>query len=412
MQNIGYLFIFLGRLILFPLYFLAGFFPRKADYWVFGSWGGYRFADNAAAFFLYCQKEIGDRVKLVWITRDRSIVKRLRGSGYAAYWIWSPGGIIACLRAGFYFFDGFLKDSNFWLSRGSIKINLWSGVPLKVFERDIDTPDSRYYRLFHGSLIERWLYGMMMPWHVVKPDLIIATSAETATITQRAFALQSECVSVTGFPRNDIMMEGAQSISGSNISLPRTFLDAVAAGGSVYLYLPTYRDSGKEYMDIDWEQLDACMARIGAKLFVKTHPDDRSKIVVHCDHIVQLPQATDIYDFLPHISALISDYSSIVFDFMLLNRPIIYYTPDLEEFLGSSRSLLFHPSEIAVGPMCSTFQELMKSLEDLATHGAESYAAQREEILPRLHTYLDARSNERVLELIDQRFFNGALRNP
>jgi len=412
MKNIGYLFLFLGRFVLFPLYFLSGFFPRNTDYWVFGSWGGYRFADNAAAFFLHCQKTIGDQVKLVWVTKDRCIAKQLQEGGYAAYWIWSPGGVIACLRAKFHFFDGFIKDTNFWLSRGATRINLWSGVPLKVFERDIDTPDNRYYRLFHGSLVERWLYGMMMPWHVVKPDLIIATSAETANITQRAFALSPECVSVTGFPRNDVMMDGAKSVIAINASLPRTFVDAVATGGTVFLYLPTYRDSGKEYMDIDWEQLDACMGRIGAKLFVKTHPDDRTEIVVQCDNIVQLPQATDIYDFLPHISALISDYSSIVFDFMLLNRPIIYYTPDLEEFLGSSRSLLFQPSELAVGPMCSTFEELMKSLEDEAIWSTESYAVRREEILPRLHAHIDARSSERVLETIDQHFFGGRLRNP
>ena len=316
---------------------------------------------------------------------------------------------MACLRAKFHIFDGFVKDTNFWLSRGAIKINLWSGVPLKVFERDIDTPDSRYYRLFHGFLYERWLYGLMMPWHVVKPDLIIATSSETAKITQRAFALPSKSVSVTGFPRNDSMMDGTNSGDSINASLPRSFLDAVAAGQTIFLYLPTYRDSGKEYMSIDWQTLDAYVGKLGAKFFIKTHPDDRSKVVVNCDHIIKLPQTTDIYDFLRHTSVLISDYSSIVFDFLLLNRPIIYYTPDLEEFLGSSRSLLFHPSEIAVGPMCTDFDALLQALDNITFNASEDYAKRYDEVLNRLHAHIDAGSNERVLNEINERYFDCSL---
>ena len=150
LKYLGYLLLFPGRFILFPIYWLSGFFPRNDKLWVFGSWGGYRFADNSAAFFLYCNEHLSNQVELVWISRDRSIVRRLRDHKLTAYWIWSPNGMRSCLFAGVHLFDCFAKDVNFWLSRGAKKINLWSGVPLKVFERDIDNPRNRYYRLFHG----------------------------------------------------------------------------------------------------------------------------------------------------------------------------------------------------------------------------------------------------------------------
>ena len=129
----GYGFLLLARLYLFPLYFLGGLMPRRKDLWVFGSWGGYRFADNSAAFFNYCQDKISDRIRLVWISRDRNIVQQLSARGVEARWIWSPGGVWCCLRAGLYLFDSFSKDINFWTSLGAKRINLWSGVPLKAY---------------------------------------------------------------------------------------------------------------------------------------------------------------------------------------------------------------------------------------------------------------------------------------
>ncbi|NND54324.1 MAG: hypothetical protein HKN56_05055, partial [Gammaproteobacteria bacterium] len=143
MRYLLYCLLFAGRFFLFPVYYLCGFWPRSREQWVFGSWGGHRYADNAAAFFRFCNEQIGDEIQLTWISRDRSITRNLREQGYVAHWIWSPGGMLACLRAELHIYDCFAKDTNFWLSRGAQRVCLWSGVPLKVFERDIDNPRSR-----------------------------------------------------------------------------------------------------------------------------------------------------------------------------------------------------------------------------------------------------------------------------
>ena len=83
MRYLLYCLLFAGRFILFPVYFLCGFLPRNGEQWVFGSWGGYRFADNSAAFFRFCNDKVGDRVRLTWISRDRRIVRKLRKRGYS-----------------------------------------------------------------------------------------------------------------------------------------------------------------------------------------------------------------------------------------------------------------------------------------------------------------------------------------
>ena len=406
-----YLGLLLARSYLFPLYFLSGLVRRRSDLWVFGSWGGYRFADNAAAFFLHCQDEIADRVRLVWISRDTAIVAAVRRSGYEAHWIWSPRGIWCCLRAGLHIFDSFSKDINYWLSRGARKINLWSGVPLKTFERDIRNPGSRYYRLFHGSLPERWLFGLMMPWHLDRPDLIIATAPEPRDITQRAFDVSAQSVVVTGFPRNDMLFARGGHAGVLGRQWPQSFRNAVDAGRRVFLYLPTYRDSGKPFFNVDWAAIDRLMEDLGGTFFLKLHPDDKGGFQEGLEYVVQLPQGMDIYTLLAHTDILISDYSSIIFDYMLLNRPIIYYLPDLEEFVSSSRSLNFDPVEIAAGPICSTGDELLRALSEAATGTGKSTELETRwsEIRERFNSFADDQSSRRVLQAIDGRVLGGFL---
>lgn len=409
MKYLGYIFLLAGRVVLFPVYFLAGLVPRRPDLWVFGSWGGYRFADNSAAFFIHCNSVINEQITLVWISRRREIVQHLRDQGYTAYWIWSPGGIINALRAGLHIFDCFPKDTNFWLSRGAKKINLWSGVPLKVFERDIDTKNNRYYKLFHGNLMERALLGAMMPWHLVKPDLMIATSDETARITSRAFAVFNSQVCITGFPRNDALVDPAMLTVRDPQKVPESFRQAVLSDKTVLLYLPTFRDSGVSFINFDWDALNEQLGRNNAVLFFKTHPMDSSVYKTDYENIIQLPQSVEVYSLLPGADSLISDYSSVIFDYMLLDRPIIYYTPDLEEFESGCRSFNFRPAEVAVGPLCVTFEEFSTAVDQVCARNSNVIYAKRDEVMKRLHKFRDHRSSDRVLSTINERCYDGRL---
>jgi CDP-glycerol glycerophosphotransferase (TagB/SpsB family) len=398
-----------ARFVLFPIYYLSGLVPRRDDLWVFGSWGGHRFADNAAAFFLFCASRVGDAIQLVWISRKPSIVSQLRSQGYKAHWLWSPQGVFYCLRAGVFVFDCFAKDINFWLSRNAKKVNLWSGVPLKTFERDIDVPGSRYYSLFHGSLPVRWLMRFLMPWHVDRFSLLICTSPVTQAIVCSAFDVPEDKVAITGYPRNDVFFRKDTS-SGSSKDLPKLLGNALSARKKIFLYLPTFRDSGRPYLRFDWPRLDKFLSDHDAKFFYKFHPIDASKININFEHIVALPKDLDVYDILPHTDALISDYSSIIFDYLLLEKPIIYYIPDLQDFLSTSRSLNFKFEEIAVGPQCMTFDELLRAMT-LVTQGTTSShpaSRRRAEVLSWLHSHVDGDSSRRVLEALCKQVLPGA----
>jgi CDP-glycerol glycerophosphotransferase (TagB/SpsB family) len=392
------------RPVQFLLYLASGLVPRRRGLWVFGSWGGYRFADNAAAFFRHCLAHPEPGRQVVWISRDRSIVRRLRADGMEAHWVWSPRGIARSVRAELYVFDCFSKDINFWLSNGATKVNLWSGVPLKVFERDIDTPGNRYHRLFHGRRWERLVLGAMMPWHVVRPDLLIATSETTADITRRAFDVDDEAVVVTGFPRNDLLVDIELAAAHGDRPGVDEIRRAYEADRRIFIYLPTFRDSAKPFLTIDWKKLETVLDELDAMFFIKFHPVDATAFDHASERIVQLYQDTDVYDVLPYATALISDYSSVIFDFMLLDRPIIYFVPDLEEFVSSSRSLLFDPRKIAVGPLCTNSGDLLAALADVAAANrlTEAEEAHRVSVLTLLHTHLDGNAAQRVRAAIEE----------
>ncbi|MDX1645751.1 MAG: CDP-glycerol glycerophosphotransferase family protein [Longimicrobiales bacterium] len=403
---LSYVGALLARPPLFLLYFVSGLIPRRPDVWVFGSWGGYRFADNAASFFLFCQRHLAPSIRLVWISRDTAIVRKLRAEGHEAHYIWSRGGLAASLRAGVYLFDNFVKDVNYWTSRSARTVNLWSGIPLKAVERDIDNPRSRYYRLFHGTLPERAFLSMMMPWHVDRPDLILATSEEMLEITCRVFDVDEDAVAITGYPRNDVLFDASAGGGGPRTDWPSAFRTADEEGRFIFFYLPTYRDSGKPFVDVDWGEVDDVMERRNASFFLKLHPDDRGSFDGSGRHIHTLPQEIDIYELLAVTDALISDYSSIIFDFMMLERPIVHYLPDLEEYRASSRRLIFDPVEIAVGPVCRTGSELVGALAEVAS-GLEPPPEVRDRwdaTRRRVNRYSDGGSNRRVLDALRARF--------
>jgi CDP-glycerol glycerophosphotransferase (TagB/SpsB family) len=396
-QPLQYLTAAVTRLYLLPLYLLSGLAQRRTDLWVFGSWGGQRFADNSAAFFLYCNKHLNDGTECVWISHRRSIVREVRAMGFAAHWWWSPAGMISCLRAGVHVFDCFPKDANFWLSRGAKLVNLWSGVPLKSFERDIDNRSSRYFRLFHGTWYERLVLSALMPWHVVRPHLVIAISDETATVIARAFDVPRDKVAVTGLPRNDEMLKPE-----ATASPPDEIQKLHQPGRHLIFYLPTFRDSGRDFANFDWHLLDDLLEEKSATLLIKFHPVDKTQLDTPARNVITLSRDVDIYKLLPHAAALISDYSSIIWDFMLLRRPLVLFVPDIKDFAESSRSLLFDPYEIEPDIVCRNFAELEDHLRKLSLEpdGDRGKAEKMQALLGRFHAYHDAASSQRVLAVI------------
>lgn len=393
------------RPLLFAVYFLAGFWPRNPRRWVFGSWSGLRFGDNTAALFKYAATQADHGVEIIWISRDRRIVESLRERNFKAHATLSPAGIWSCLTGGIFVFDGLTRDVNHWLSRGARHVLLRHGVGIKVIERAINNRNHRLYQLFHGNILQRLFWNYLLPWHAVSPDFAIATSEVHLRQGALYFGMRSTSLAITGFPRNDQLLGAEQK---TEMHADRAWIAAARRDRRpVFLYLPTFRDDAARF-SIPWQQLDAAADHAGVRLLVKLHVVDANRGVG--DHIGQTrclrmaDPGVDCNSLFRLVDGLISDYSSATFDFILTRKPVIFFVPDLDDYLSHSRSFYFDYADVTPGPKVRTVEELEQALQEAAKNGNGDWRDKYEDVLDRFHVFRDARACERTYHEIRRRF--------
>ena len=107
----------------------------------------------------------------------------------------------------------------------------------------------------------------------------------------------------------------------------------------------------------------------------------------------------DIYPVLKYSDALITDYSSIYFDYLLLDKPIIYYPIDLEEYQKKCRGFYRPYEELTAGVKAYNEQELINAIQDVI-NGVDDYKEERKVLRDKIFKYQDGRNCERVVEWI------------
>lgn len=391
---------FLLRPFHFAILWLSGFVPRDPDTWAFGTWNGVRFADNAAAVFRHLKDHPEPGVRTVWITRRRDIRNDLRDDRLRAYTAWSPGGIWWGLRSGVYVYDSTPRDLNFWLSRGAKLVLLRHGIGMKKIERAIDTKDHRLYKLFHGRPAERTFWRIALPWHVPVPDLVSACSPTHAEQAVSYFGVDLEQVEITGFPRHDRLEQVGPA---TRVDIP-TVGAAVPDDRPVFLYLPTFRE-GRRRQTFQWSALQQAAVGANVTIAVKLHPVDAHRGVRNLEavgaasHLRLVEPTVDPVDVYPFADGLITDFSSVAYDHLLLDRPVIHFVPDLDGFIAQ-RPLLGALEDLAVGPICQNGADLSAALVDATGPDGNTMAERRREMRERFYTYAPGRAAERVVAAV------------
>ena len=359
-----------GQLLFLPIYWLSFLFPRDKRIWLFGSTFGRRFADNPRYLYLYVSQH-SDRsseqvrnsvseweaaghtyvedegckdIRPIWISHDKGIVDFLNQNGYEAYYYHSLKGIWYCLRGKMYFFDNYSKDISFWLSGGAVKVNLWHGVGNKCINYD-----NKHDKVRHPK--NAWEKFKYFPRRLSdeKPShYILATSPMMSEIFARAFQVPKDHVIEAGYPRNDILFEEAGV---KNLYLPteQKLMDYMeqwkSEGKTILGYLPTFRPSEKKFFEVfDLEAFNRYLQENQMQLVCKLHPKSACKEEfekMNYSNIYNVPADVDVNGFLGKIDLLIADYSSVYSDYMLLDRPVVAFHYDYEEYASDTRDAYF-----------------------------------------------------------------------
>ena len=330
-----------------------------------------------------------------WITRSRALVREIRSLGLPAYHRFSLRGLWFCLRAGVYVFDCRSSDINYMTSGGAVTINLWHGTPLKRIEHDIDDLNHPYQRAHVGPWWRRLLYRLAQPTDAERYDFVCAASPVVGERLAQAFRMPIDRIIVGEAPCNDALVIGAEAYRPLR-HLEQSLLSRLQvhrkAGGRVVAYLPTFRDVGNvrgNTVPLEWSGLEHVLRDGNAVLCWKPHGEDRRQFPeVMGGSFWALPREIDAHLMLHEVDVLITDYSSIYFDYLLTDRPIIFYAYDFTEYVGASRALYEPYEDVTPGLLARNSEELASALRSVLRAYPEArrrHGEQRGSLRARLH---------------------------
>jgi len=394
-----------GQLLLLPLYWFSFLFPRNKNIWLFGSTFGRRFADNPRYLYLYVN-QMDSSIRPIWISHNKEIIEFLNENGYEAYYNHSLKGIWYCLRGKVYCFDNYSKDISFWLSGGAIKFNMWHGVGNKCINYDNKHDKVRHPK----NAWERFKYFPRRLSDEKPSHYILTTSPMMSEIFARAFQVSENHVIEAGYPRNDVLFEEANDANTSieNIYLPeeQKLIHSVdewkEQGQKVIGYLPTFRPSESKFFEVcDLDDLNAFFKTNDMMLVCKLHPKSRCKDAferMEYSNIYIVPTEVDVNAFLGKIDLLIADYSSAYSDYMLLDRPVVAFHYDYDEYAKDTRDAYFDFDEYMPEVKAYNGEELKQALFDVLEEDVALSA--RQQFRGKLFKDVDGTSSQRVLKAL------------
>ncbi|MEA2436891.1 MAG: CDP-glycerol glycerophosphotransferase [Thermoleophilaceae bacterium] len=276
-----------------------------------------------------------------------------------------------------------------WFKRrpDQVCLQTWHGVPLKRLGFDVTSRRQQLNRFIEwDQQLDNWQY-------------VISPNAFSTPILKRAYAIEGEMLE-TGYPRDDVLARADRDELSREVRRRLGIPD----GKRTVLYAPTYRDHvfderGRYRLDlrIDLERLRAAVGEDTVILFRKHHyivdpvPTDPHGFV---RDVSRYPDGTEL---MLAADVLVTDYSSMMFDYANTGRPMLFYTYDLDAYGDEIRGFYLDYVDTVPGPLLRTTDELADALRDI--EGVRSsWAARYDEFTKRFCELDDGHASERVVD--------------
>ena len=242
--------------------------------------------------------------------------------------------------------------------RGVTYIQTWHGTPLKKLALDMDsvsmagTTDLATYKENFRKNTRTW-------------DYLVSQNPYSTEIFRRCFDLHKEILEI-GYPRCDVLFSKNNP---DDIRDIKTSL-GIPLDKRVLLYAPTWRDDsfyGKGHYKFESPLDIALLQRELGKhcvLLVKYHylVADQIDWSPYEGFVYNFSRANDIAPLYLIADAMITDYSSVMFDYSILNRPMYFFCYDLEKYRDELRGFYFDFEKKAPGPLVTTTRELLNAM--------------------------------------------------
>lgn len=348
----------------------------QSDDFYFESWFGKNFSDSPLALFKEVRRRLPD-AKLYVGVADLSVsvpdgaVRVVRNS--KQWW--------RVLADSKYVITNCWAPDRFQPHKEQVLVQTWHGTPLKLL--GLDRPGSRE----KASRVAK-LEKDANQW-----SILLSQNRHSTAVFRRAYAYGGEIIE-SGYPRNDELFDSDAFRKDVRNSLN------IPDENTVILYAPTWREGSAGSSDL----LDAgAMASILGPNFtvlVRGHSVSlRRGENVRAAGVIDVTTYNDPAGLMAAADVLVTDYSSIMFDFSVTRKPVIFYVPDWDDYTGSGRGVYFNLADKAPGPLCHSRQEVIDALRGLPESGQKyesAYAAWTKEFNP----WDNPRSSEMVVSRI------------
>ncbi len=329
---------------------------------LFESYSGDKYADSVRAIYEeLLQDERFHSFYFVWAFKNPEDHKKLLSNRHTIL-----------VRKGSSAYRKYYARSRYWINnvtvadylnpkKDQIYIETWHGTPLKKLgcdiEFDSDARQTRHH--MHNRYIKKGKKFTFLP----------APSDYYADCLRSAFQVKSDNAFIfSGYPRNDRLFHYTED----DVASIKTAL-GISSDKRVILYTPTWRDSdtdkdGKFTLQAQID-LDSLMEGLGDDyvLLYRLHhqiKDDQSGMSAS-SQIIDVSNYEDIRDLYLISDLMITDYSSTMFDYSILKRPMIFHMYDKERYESKIRGFYISTDELP-GPITSSTDELIASIRELS----------------------------------------------
>lgn len=268
--------------------------------------------------------------------------------------------------------------------------------------------DQKVVQMWHGSAFKAPDEGMLKGHSFDKPYYtnVFSSSKHFAPIFSYCFSIPVQQVVICGQPRCDVLYKENPHY-------------AFGEYRKLILWAPTFRKSSVTgYSDStaddnlvpvlkkeDFAEINSKLRELGVKVVVKLHPlqDLDQYHITDLDHFVLLShqefvrRKMDLYKFMAQSDALITDYSSIFIDYLLLDRPIAFTEDDMDDY---TRGFVFdNPKSYQPGFRIKTKEDFLAFAESLV-NGDDDYKSERKRVMALANDYHDGKFCKRALECV------------
>lgn len=362
--------------------------PFKKNWIVFESFMGRNYSGQPKYIYQYLQEHYGDKYKYIWVT-DRKGIK-IDGK-HTKCKRWS-------LRYCYY-----LNRSKYWVfnmrqplsiprREGTILLETWHGTPLKRLAFDLEDTYSTV------PSYKTDFYKQTRGW-----DYLLSDNPFSTEKFQKCFLVDKENILEYGYPANDPMYAPDIEERAANIKKKL----GIDPNKKVIMYAPTWRDDnviekGQYGFELDLD-INRMKKEFGDEyvLLLRLHylVVDRFDMKQFGDFAVDVCNYDDVTELYLISDMLITDYSSVFFDYGNLKRPVLFYMYDLEKYRDVLHGFYLDIDKDLPGPIYRTNDEVIDAIKNIDKI-QEEYKDRYEEFYNRFCQVDDGHASQRVVEKV------------